>query len=642
MTNSSVKKDELTLRVQNQFTIPLYPSNFMVKTEGSLIWDSRLLTLFVSDGTQWVEVFTGIINNNDLADMPPVTIKGNNTGIDATPQDLTATEVTAMLDVFTDVDQGLVPASGGNMGNFLMADGTWSSILFNPFTEIYQAWVDPVSGDDNNLGTQLSPWLTITRVAEDVSNYQKISIAQIFILNDLFFDGSVLGAVGTIFKTADSVQFIGELGPLPVPISGTVTSISTWAEVPIPPGGNFINYVTDIVGMVDDENISRFLHNITTGANAPIIRNTATSFVTVTVATISDEIEVVEPRHILTFDENLIWNILSFGKPLIFQFFQIQAGNSLHVQNTNPNPVTLLPFDIDNRNEYGYASSIGFVESTVNSIGRYFASATNERFVNFNVSHNLCFIENTTNLASITANLRRSVVTNVSFTVSPNRRTLSGVILIEDTVFQDYNLGAGSCLSNESFDICDQCQIRGCVFTRNTTGLGNGIIRLPGRRVSVQNCSCVGGPGTFIINTNPSINRLSIDRLVVFNTTIDGQGTLTNGINQISFGSEIQIINCRISNCTSDGMFIANSVGTITGCSSPLGANGGFGINFVANCNISVLTANTISGTSGDVNVGALGTKTWAEISTGEIQHVTDTWRLNATDLSRGVILRGG
>lgn len=62
-----------------------------------------------------------------LADMPANTIKGNNTGAEAEPDDLTASEVTAMLNPFTDSLKGLAPASGGGTSNFLRADGTWAA-----------------------------------------------------------------------------------------------------------------------------------------------------------------------------------------------------------------------------------------------------------------------------------------------------------------------------------------------------------------------------------------------------------------------------------------------------------------------------------------------------------------------------------
>lgn len=51
---------------------------------------------------------------------------GNNTGSPAAQMSLTATQATAMLNVFTSSLKGLAPASGGDVSNFLRADGTWA------------------------------------------------------------------------------------------------------------------------------------------------------------------------------------------------------------------------------------------------------------------------------------------------------------------------------------------------------------------------------------------------------------------------------------------------------------------------------------------------------------------------------------
>lgn len=67
------------------------------------------------------------VTNAKMANMAANTIKGNNTGVSAAPIDLTVTQATAMLNNFTDLLKGLVPASGGGTTNFLRADGTWAA-----------------------------------------------------------------------------------------------------------------------------------------------------------------------------------------------------------------------------------------------------------------------------------------------------------------------------------------------------------------------------------------------------------------------------------------------------------------------------------------------------------------------------------
>jgi len=70
---------------------------------------------------------TAAITNANLALMAANTIKGNNTGSPSTPLDLTGTQVTAELDIFTSGLKGLVPASGGGTTNFLRADGIFAA-----------------------------------------------------------------------------------------------------------------------------------------------------------------------------------------------------------------------------------------------------------------------------------------------------------------------------------------------------------------------------------------------------------------------------------------------------------------------------------------------------------------------------------
>jgi hypothetical protein len=69
------------------------------------------------------------VTNANLAQMAAGTLKGNNTGGAANPIDLTTAQVTAMLNAFTTALQGLVPASGGGTANLLRADGTWTNAL---------------------------------------------------------------------------------------------------------------------------------------------------------------------------------------------------------------------------------------------------------------------------------------------------------------------------------------------------------------------------------------------------------------------------------------------------------------------------------------------------------------------------------
>jgi hypothetical protein len=87
-----------------------------------------------SSGAAWA-IDDSVVTNAKLADVANNTIKGNDSGSSAAPQDLTGTEVTALLDAFTGDSgsggvKGLVPAPASGdaaADKFLKADGTWTA-----------------------------------------------------------------------------------------------------------------------------------------------------------------------------------------------------------------------------------------------------------------------------------------------------------------------------------------------------------------------------------------------------------------------------------------------------------------------------------------------------------------------------------
>jgi hypothetical protein len=79
----------------------------------------------VGDGA--TTIANDAVTNAKLADVATATIKGRATTGTGDPEDLTGTQATALLDVFTSGAKGLAPASGGGTTNFLRADGTWAA-----------------------------------------------------------------------------------------------------------------------------------------------------------------------------------------------------------------------------------------------------------------------------------------------------------------------------------------------------------------------------------------------------------------------------------------------------------------------------------------------------------------------------------
>lgn len=80
-------------------------------------------------GSVVATIQANVVSNSKLAQMAANTIKGNNTAGTANAADLTATQVTAMLDIFVSGGaKGLVPAATSATTKFLRGDATWVDI----------------------------------------------------------------------------------------------------------------------------------------------------------------------------------------------------------------------------------------------------------------------------------------------------------------------------------------------------------------------------------------------------------------------------------------------------------------------------------------------------------------------------------
>lgn len=88
-------------------------------------------------GTGTTAITTAIgankVTNAMLAQVATATFKGRTTAATGNVEDLTATQATALLNVFSSTLKGLAPASGGGTTNFLRADGTWAAPTASAF-----------------------------------------------------------------------------------------------------------------------------------------------------------------------------------------------------------------------------------------------------------------------------------------------------------------------------------------------------------------------------------------------------------------------------------------------------------------------------------------------------------------------------
>ena len=111
-----------------------------------------------------------------LTDLPSIaspSFLGNISGSAATPSALTATQVTANLNIFTSSLQGLVPASGGGTTNFLRADGTFA---IPPGTGVTSVAVTAPAAVFSATG---SPITTSGTIALSIQSTQTISSTSI-------------------------------------------------------------------------------------------------------------------------------------------------------------------------------------------------------------------------------------------------------------------------------------------------------------------------------------------------------------------------------------------------------------------------------------------------------------------------------
>lgn len=112
-----------------------------VADEGALvIYDAGAWSLFAGSGGG--SGLTGPVGNADLANVSSGTIKGRKSSGSGSPEDLSAADATALLDVFTasgtSHKKGLVPDPGATAGTakYLREDGTWRDLSNVPLVGV--------------------------------------------------------------------------------------------------------------------------------------------------------------------------------------------------------------------------------------------------------------------------------------------------------------------------------------------------------------------------------------------------------------------------------------------------------------------------------------------------------------------------
>jgi len=167
------------------------------------------------------------VKNKYLAQMAAHTYKGNNTGLTANPSDITSTQLTADLNLFSSTLQGLVGASGGGTTNFLRADGTWTTIgtatnatnvvttTKSDNTTYYLTFVG--ANSSSNQGVDVGPvtinpstsTITATTFAGTATNISATSNSTLTTLSSLSLPDTQVSGTSTQVQYIDSTGFMG-------------------------------------------------------------------------------------------------------------------------------------------------------------------------------------------------------------------------------------------------------------------------------------------------------------------------------------------------------------------------------------------------------------------------------------------------
>jgi hypothetical protein len=202
-----------------------------------------------ADGT-WavpVAVASASVTNTMLANMAAGTIKGNNGGSSAAPSDLTAAQVTALLDVAvgdggSGGTKGLVPAAGAGdaaAGKFLKADGSWS----------------PAPGDIANGLSLLA--FSAKNGSASAQNQKLAKLAAPLPTPTIYYDPSATSGNGSGSSAANACYTVAQLqavatGDLPGVVIGFKRGTTTNTEVSLTIGSSKSDKPILIVPYGDD------------------------------------------------------------------------------------------------------------------------------------------------------------------------------------------------------------------------------------------------------------------------------------------------------------------------------------------------------------------------------------------------------
>jgi hypothetical protein len=193
--------------------------NAKVAGLGTLATKSTVTSSDITDGT---------VANGDLANMATQTFKGRTTAGSGAPEDLTATQATAMLNTFG-TSKGLVPGVTSSTTQFLRADGTFA---VPPDTDTNTLGPDGDKGDVTvgGTGTTLTIDNGVVTLAKMGNLAQDQVIGRVTASTGVPETFTVTAAARTVLDDTTTAAMITTLGAVPsggalgTPSSGTLTN----------------------------------------------------------------------------------------------------------------------------------------------------------------------------------------------------------------------------------------------------------------------------------------------------------------------------------------------------------------------------------------------------------------------------------
>lgn len=177
-------------------------------------------------GSSVATIASNVVTNAKLAQMAAHTYKGNNTGATANAIDVTNTQLTADLNLFSATLQGLVPASGGGTTNFLRADGSWAAVsspltfadsLVNTAGTVTLVNDTATPGASKYYGTNGSSTLGYFALPTGFTNPMTT-------LGDLMYEDATPTAARLAGNTTTTKKYLAQTG------TGTVSAAPVWSQ----------------------------------------------------------------------------------------------------------------------------------------------------------------------------------------------------------------------------------------------------------------------------------------------------------------------------------------------------------------------------------------------------------------------------